>query len=219
MSQIPSDKVTLVAVSKTHPTSKIVEAYQAGQRHFGENKVQELVQKHAELPKDIMWHLLGHLQTNKVKQIVGLVHLIHSVDSVRLILEIQKQAKKISKSVKVLLQLHIAQEDTKTGFDYDELISLLNNKSNYPNIVFSGLMGIATNTDDNEILRAEFTGLHQSFEEIKKSYYSNDSGFNTLSMGMSSDYKLAIECGSTMIRVGSSIFGVRDYSVESENLS
>lgn len=206
-----SQNIKLIAVSKTKPIESIMEAYHAGQKIFGENKVQELVNKYEQLPKDIEWHLIGHLQSNKVKYIASFVHLIHSVDSEGLLLEINKQAHKFSKIQKVLLQISIADEETKFGLEQKELLMIIDKyiNNNYPNIAIVGLMGMATFTENEEKIANEFAGLKKLFDEIKSSYFNNNETFNQLSMGMSSDYKIAIKSGSTMIRVGSNIFGSR----------
>lgn len=203
--------VTLVAVSKTKPVSDIEEAYLAGQRAFGENLVQELVQKQEVLPKDIKWHLIGHLQTNKVKYIAPFIHLIASVDSLRLLQEINKQAIKNNRIIDCLLQVHISDEDTKFGLGYDELIELLRSEafSQLTNVRILGLMGIASNTDSERVIRDEFYELKTFFDGIKQSFFRKNDSFTILSMGMSSDYKIAIEQGSNMIRLGSTIFGSR----------
>ena len=208
LKEIP-DKVTLVAVSKTKPIEAIEEAYLAGQRHFGENKVQELVAKHEKLPKDINWHLIGHLQTNKVKFVAPFVHLIHAVDSEKLLLEIDKQAQKNNRIIDVLLQFHIAQEDTKFGLSMDEGKTLLNNSSSILNTRIIGVMGMASFVDDEDQIRNEFKTLRNIFSELKAEYFGDVPYFSTISMGMSGDYSLAIEEGSTMVRVGSAIFGTR----------
>lgn len=207
--EIPAH-VTLIAVSKTKPISAIQEAYESGQRQFGENKVQEWMDKHTQLPQDIEWHLIGHLQSNKAKYIAGKVALIHGVDSPKLLQEINKQATKNNAVQDCLLQVHIAKEETKFGFSADELIAFIENfKSNsLPAVRIRGLMGMATFTEDQEVIRKEFTLLHNLFEQVGKMLSSPD--FNTLSMGMSSDYLVAIACGSNMIRVGSDIFGSRN---------
>ncbi len=203
--------VTLVAVSKTKPNEAIEEAYAAGQRVFGENKVQELVTKHETLPKDIEWHMIGHLQSNKVKYIAPFVHLIHGVDSLKLLKEINKQGTKVNRVIDVLLQMHIAQEETKFGLNKEELYEILDKLNDFPNVAVKGLMGMATFTEDVSKIKQEFNHLKSTFEESKiHSNLSKD--FKTISMGMSGDYKEAIECGSTMVRVGSSIFGVRNYN-------
>jgi PLP dependent protein len=202
---IPSN-VQLVAVTKTRSLQQLQELYNCGHTVFGENRVQELVSKYEELPKDIQWHLIGHLQTNKVKFIVPFVSLIHSVDSEKLLTEINKQSQKINRVTPVLLQVYIANEDTKFGWEEKELIEFLENKTyrNYPFVKFSGLMGMATNTDNEVQVKNEFTHLKSIFNAAEK--LISDSNFTVVSMGMSNDYKLAIECGSTMIRVGSALF-------------
>ena len=195
---------TLVAVSKIKPAADIQKMYDMGQRDFGENYVQELVEKQAQLPSDILWHFIGHLQTNKVKYIAPFVHLIQSVDSEKLLKEIDKQAAKNNRKINVLLQMHIAEEQTKFGFDEQELMNL--DVSLYPNVNITGLMGMATFTDDKEKVKREFEQLqsyYNNFEDAKKVE------LNTLSMGMSDDYELAINCGSNMIRIGSLLFGKR----------
>ena len=206
-----SDNVTLVAVSKTKPKEAIKEAYLAGQRVFGENKVQELIEKAETLPNDIEWHLIGHLQRNKVKYIAPFVSLIHAVDSLRLLQEINKQGAKNNRTIDCLLQFHIADEDTKFGLDENEAIELLNSETyqGMNNIKLCGVMGMATFTDNQDQVRAEFKRLREIFEKLKSSHFSSDDDFKTISMGMSGDWKIAVEEGSTMIRVGSSIFGSR----------
>ena len=203
--------VTLIAVSKTKPVSALVEAYDAGQRAFGENKVQELVDKAAVLPKDIQWHLIGHLQTNKVKYIAPFVHLIHAVDSLKLLLEIDKQAAKNERVIDVLLQFHIAQEETKFGLSLEEAQELLESDAfqSCQHIRVVGVMGMASFVDDQQQIHSEFQSLKQLFDQLKSSYFHTQSAFKEISMGMSGDYPIAIEEGSTMIRVGSSIFGGR----------
>ena len=203
--------VQLVAVSKTKPNEDIMEAYEAGQRVFGENLVQELVEKYESLPKDIEWHLIGHLQTNKVKYVAPFVTLIHAVDSFKLLKEIDKQAAKNKRVIDCLLQVHIAEEDTKFGFDHAELIEMLRDEEflALKHVNIRGLMGIATNTENEKEIKEEFYELKSLYDGIKASFYRKNESFDTLSMGMSSDYKLAIEKGSTMIRVGSTIFGKR----------
>ena len=210
LEEIP-EHVTLVAVSKTKPVSAIEEAYAAGQRHYGENKVQELVEKAEQLPKDIHWHLIGHLQSNKVKYIAPFVALIHSVDSLKLLLEINRQAAKNNRVIPVLLQFHIAQEETKFGFSFEEILELLNSDEfkNASNIRIDGVMGMASFTDNEALIRKEFKLLKTYFDELKSTFFSEKNHFSICSMGMSGDYKIAIEEGSTMIRVGSSIFGSR----------
>ena len=203
--------LTLIAVTKTHPVSVLQEAYEAGLKEFGENRVQEMLEKWEALPKDIHWHMIGHLQRNKVKQIASFVHLIHSVDSLRLLKEINKQAKSVGRTIDCLLQMHIAQEETKFGLDKAELEELLEGEefAQMEHIRIKGLMGMATFTDDSEQVRLEFRSLKNLFEEIKAKHTQANIDFTTLSMGMSGDYTLAIEEGSTMVRVGSAIFGNR----------
>ena len=210
-SEIESDGVKLVAVSKNHPVEAVKEAYDAGQRVFGENLVQEMVEKQAQLPEDIEWHLIGHLQTNKVKYIAPFVKLIESVDSLKLLKEIDKQAAKHNRVIDCLLQIYIADEDTKFGLGFDEAVELLRSEefAALQNVRIIGLMGIATNTSSEEQTSAEFNELKVLFDGIKVSYFRKDDFFKEISMGMSADYKLAIEEGSTMVRIGSNIFGKR----------
>jgi pyridoxal phosphate enzyme (YggS family) len=205
------EAVTLIAVSKTKPVEAILEAYHAGQRDFGENRVQEVVPKYEALPKDIRWHVIGHLQTNKVKFIAPFVHLIHSVDSEKLLAEINKEAAKCNRVIPVLLQVFIAQEETKFGFSFEEIEALTaaSPETKYPNIRIDGLMGMATNTDDHHQVRKEFQSLKDFFERFKILPIAIGTKFKILSMGMSSDWKIAVEEGSTMIRLGSSVFGER----------
>ena len=200
--------VKLVAVSKFHPVEALQEAYEAGQRIFGESRVQELLVKYEALPKDIEWQMIGHLQTNKVRQIVPFISLIQSVDSVRLIECINREAERIGRVVDILLEIHVAQEESKTGWKYEELVEYLHSEafSTLKNIRVRGIMGMATNTDDEEVVRADFEQLASHFNALKSRFGEE---FDTLSMGMSDDYPLAIECGSTMVRIGSSIFGIR----------
>lgn len=204
--------VTLVAVSKTKSAEEIMQLYKKGQRDFGENRVQELKEKYEVLPKDIRWHLIGHLQKNKVKYITEWVCMIHSVDSLDLLTEIDKQAKKHNRIVSCLLQLYIAKEETKFGLDEQELDDLLNSprRKELENVRIEGLMGMATNTDDETIVRDEFKNLKRIFSNVKEKYFADDSAFRHLSMGMSSDYKIAVEEGSTMVRIGSLLFGTRN---------
>jgi pyridoxal phosphate enzyme (YggS family) len=206
-----SQNVKLIAVSKTKPVQTLMEAYDAGQKIFGENKVQELVTKYEQMPKDIEWHMIGHLQSNKVKYIIPFIHLIHSVDSENLLAEINKQAAKLNKVQKVLLQISIADEETKFGFEQGNLLKVIDKYLNdeFENVEIIGLMGMATFTDNLDQIAGEFAGLKKLFDEIKSDYLSNQDSFSQISMGMSSDYKLAIANGSTMIRVGSNIFGGR----------
>lgn len=209
---IPSD-VKLVCVSKFHPAETVMEAYDAGERIFGESRVQELVQKQPELPADIQWHFIGHLQTNKIKFIVPFVKLIHGVDSWKVLNEINKQAEKAAKKTACLLQIHIADEETKFGFSEEELIDLISGDElkKLQNVQIAGLMGMATYTEDEDQVRKEFRTLKVLFDKIKSEYFSDDEAFCELSMGMSQDYQIAIEEGSTMIRIGTSIFGEREY--------
>ncbi|QTE37630.1 YggS family pyridoxal phosphate-dependent enzyme [Mucilaginibacter gossypii] len=206
-----ADKVILLAVSKTKPVSDVQEAYDAGQRLFGENIVQEMVEKYEQLPKDIEWHLIGHLQTNKVKYIAPFVSMIQSVDSLKLLHEINKHAEKAGRIIDCLLQIYIADEETKYGLGFDEAIELLRSEefAAMKNVRIRGLMGIATNTDNEKQIKEEYYELNTFFEGIKVSYFRKEESFDILSMGMSSDYKLAIEQGSNMVRLGSTIFGGR----------
>ncbi|MBN1111714.1 MAG: YggS family pyridoxal phosphate-dependent enzyme [Bacteroidales bacterium] len=206
--------VKLIAVSKTKPAEDIMEAYNSGYRIFGENKPQELKEKYNTLPKDIEWHMIGHLQTNKVKYIAPFVHLIHAVESIKLLTTINKEAEKNNRIIDVLLQIYIAKEESKFGLSKEELITLLESEefNSHKNIRVVGLMGMATFTNDSSIVRNEFKYLKQIFEFTKEKYFSNQDSFKEISMGMSDDYKLAIEEGSTIIRVGSSIFGSRNYN-------
>jgi len=205
------NSVTLVVVSKTKPVEDIQQAYHAGQRIFGENQVQELVEKHEALPKDIEWHLIGHLQSNKVKYIAPFISMIHSVDSMKLLQEINKQALKNHRVIDCLLQIYIADEETKYGLSFDEAIELLRSDelSELKNIRIRGLMGIATNTDNQKQIKDEFYELDTFFDGIKQSFFRKDDSFDELSMGMSGDYQLAMEMGSTMVRIGSTVFGQR----------
>ena len=205
--QIP-ENVELVAVSKFHPIEKIKEVYDCGQKVFGENKVQELLTKVNELPADIQWHLIGHLQTNKVKYIAPFIDTIQSVDSEKLLLEINKEAAKNNRKIKVLLQVKIAEEETKYGLEISEAKEIFSNylEHKYPNIEILGLMGMATFTDNKNQVKSEFLVLKSLFDEL-----STFKKLETLSMGMSDDFALAIECGSTSVRIGSAIFGVRNY--------
>jgi len=195
-------------VSKTQSVERISEVYQQGQRIFGENKVQELCQKQAMLPADIEWHFIGHLQTNKVKYIASFVSLIHAVDSLKLLQEIQKQAQKHQRTIDCLLQFHIAQEQSKYGLDYESAIKMLQNLkvADFPNIRIRGVMGMASLTDSRMQIEDEFASLHTIFEQLKTHFFMQHDFFNTLSMGMSGDFEQAITQGSTMVRIGSSIF-------------
>ena len=207
------DHVRLVAVSKFHPVEMIEEAYHAGQRIFGENHVQEMTQKHELLPKDIEWHFIGHLQTNKVKYIAPFVSLIHSVDSFKLLKEINKQAERSQRVISCLLQIHIAQEETKFGFSFDECRTMLQEEEwkTLTHVQLCGVMGMATFTDDVQEVHNEFRSLKKFFDEIKENYFSNNDAFHEISMGMTDDYPIAIEEGSTLIRIGTKIFGERVY--------
>lgn len=206
--------VRLIAVSKTQPSASILEAYHCGQKSFGENKVQELVTKYEQLPKDIEWHMIGHLQRNKVKYIAPFVSLIHGVESLPLLQEINKQASKQNRIIDCLLQFHISEEDTKFGLDIDEAIKLLESDSfhSMQHIRICGVMGMASFTDNQEQVRQEFNHLKEIFTRLKEEFFSDEESFKEISMGMSGDYLLAMHCGSTMIRVGSKLFGVRSYS-------
>ncbi|MGL2993760.1 YggS family pyridoxal phosphate-dependent enzyme [Flavobacterium sp. TSSA_36] len=202
--------VTLVAVSKTKPVSDLRQAYDAGQRIFGENKIQEMAEKWEQMPKDIEWHMIGHVQTNKVKYMAPFVQLIHGVDSLKLLEEINKQAQKNSRVIDCLLQIYIAEEESKFGLDEIEVENLLQSTSfkQMDNIRIVGLMGMATFTDNHNQIKKEFTHLKSIFDNLQK-LETNNCQLNTISMGMSGDYPLAIECGSTLVRIGSSIFGGR----------
>jgi pyridoxal phosphate enzyme (YggS family) len=208
------DACRLIAVSKTQPVSAIEEAYAAGQRIFGENKAQEMVPKYEALPKDIEWHMIGHLQSNKVKYIAPFVHLIHSVDSLKLLEEINKQGDRCKRKISSLLQVHIATEETKFGFSADELMELINSGKigALHSIQIVGLMGMASFTDDKTLIRKEFKQLREIFESLKNAKLPANVEMTELSMGMSGDYAIAIEEGSTMIRVGTAIFGQRNYN-------
>jgi pyridoxal phosphate enzyme (YggS family) len=211
--ELEQHQVELVAVSKTKPIEAIQAIYDQGQRDFGENKVQEMEAKYQILPKDIRWHLIGHLQKNKVKYIAPFVHLIHSVDSLELLFEINKQALKNNRLLDVLLQIHIAREESKFGLDKTELIEILDmnesKNAGLQNIRIRGLMGMATFSDDEDLIRKEFNGLRDLFTFVQQSYFLTEKSFSLLSMGMSSDYRIAIEAGSNMVRIGSLLFGNR----------
>lgn len=204
------DAVTLVAISKTKPESDLLEAYQAGQRVFGENKIQEMAEKWENLPKDIQWHMVGHVQRNKVKYMAPFVSLIHAVDSLKLLKEIDKEAKKNNRTIDCLLQIKIAKEETKFGLDAEEAIEILSSDafSEFKNVRITGLMGMATFTEDEAIVKGEFDYLKSVYENLKKDHPQ----FEVLSMGMSGDYKIAVTCGSNMVRIGSAIFGERNYN-------
>ena len=210
-SQLP-DNVALIAVTKTKPVSDILEAYHAGHRIFGENKIQEMVEKYEQLPKDIEWHMIGHVQRNKVKYMAGFVSLIHGVDNLKLLKEIDKQAIKHNRTISCLLQIKIAMEDSKFGLSAEEAKQIVKSRefSELKNIKVKGVMGMATFTDNSKQIKEEFLYLKKIFEELKANELLN-SEFNIISMGMSGDYKLAVDCGSNMVRIGSSIFGARNY--------
>lgn len=205
--------VKLVAVSKFHPEDAIMEAYNAGQRIFGESKMQEINKKQADLPSDIEWHFIGHLQTNKVKAIVPYIHTIHSVDSWKLLSEIEKHASAIQKRICCLLEVYIAEEESKMGFSFEACREFLSDTKwrDCKYAYIGGVMGMATNTDDLSKVRQEFRSLKHFFDELKKDYFIDDDAFCEISMGMSDDYRIAVEEGSTMVRIGSSIFGHREY--------
>ena len=207
------DHVRLVAVSKYHPIEALQEAYDGGQRIFGESKVQEMTQKYEALPKDIEWHFIGHLQTNKIKYMAPYVALIHGVDSYKLLSEINKQAAKAGRIIPCLLQIHIAQEETKFGFSTDECRAMLEEGQwrQLENIQIAGVMGMATNTEDEAQIRREFATLSAFFREAKETYFKDAPTFKEISMGMSDDYPIAVEEGSTLVRIGSRIFGARNY--------
>jgi PLP dependent protein len=214
IAELSGTSCQLIAVSKTQPIERLQEAYDAGQRIFGENKAQELATKHAALPKDIEWHMIGHLQTNKVKYIAPFVTLIHSIDSIKLLEEVDKQAKKANRKISCLLQVHIAKEETKFGFDLDEIKELINSETlaNFSNVEIIGLMGMATFTENQEQIRNEFAVINNLFKGLKIQKLPANIEMKELSIGMSSDYKIAIEEGSTLVRVGTAIFGVRNYN-------
>ena len=207
--ELADKKCRLIAVSKTQPPETIREAYNAGQRLFGENKVKELEKKWSVLPKDIEWHFIGHLQTNKVKYIAPFISLIHSVDSLRLLTEINKQGNSANRLIACLLQVNIAREESKFGLSVEELNKLLETVNDYPFVKVTGLMGMATLTDDQEQIRKEFGMLKQLFDSLKEKKFSKNIEMKELSMGMSADYRIALELGSTMVRVGTAIFGER----------
>jgi len=214
VNSIPQN-VKLVAVSKTKPNEDIMEAYEGGYRIFGENKPQELTRKYDELPKDIEWHMIGHLQSNKVKYIAPFVSLIHAVDSIKLLKEINKQAQKNDRIIDCLFQFHIADEQTKFGFSLPEAEEVINSETfkGFENIRITGVMGMATFTDNEDQIKKEFQNLKFIFDQLKTKHFQDINEFKEISMGMSGDYRLAIEEGSTMVRVGSTIFGARNYTV------
>lgn len=217
LAELSGSPCRLIAVSKTQPVEKILEAYTAGQRLFGENKAQEIAAKYEALPKDIEWHMIGHLQTNKVKYIAPFISLIHSVDSAKLLDEINKQGGKQKRRIACLLQVYIAKEETKFGFDPEEVIQLATNNflEIYPNLEVKGLMGMATFTDNQEQIRNEFISLRKLFEKLRAMPLPSNMQMEELSMGMSADYKIARDEGSTLVRVGTAIFGDRNYPVKS----
>lgn len=208
------ENVRLIAVSKTKPVELLKEAYECGQRAFGENKVQEMVAKYEVLPNDIEWHFIGHLQTNKVKYMAPFVHLIHGVDSFKLLKTIAAEARKVNRVIPCLLQFHIAEEETKFGFSLEEAFEMLNSDEFkvLANVQICGVMGMATFTDDENQIRKEFAHLKSIFGKLKTDYFATEPEFKDISMGMSGDYLLAIEQGSTMVRIGSTIFGERNYT-------
>lgn len=210
--EIP-EGVTLVAVSKFHPVEAVREAYDAGQRCFGESRVQELLEKIPQLPDDIRWHFIGHLQTNKVSTVVPYVKMIHSVDSERLLIKINNAACDTSRQVDVLLQLHVALEETKFGFTLDEINELLGTGllDRLNMVKIRGVMGMASNVDDENRIRQDFMAIKSAFDALKVKYFADDNDFNIISMGMSHDYEIALECGSNMVRIGTTIFGEREY--------
>jgi len=213
--ELSGTECRLIAVSKTQPAEKVFEAYEAGQRLFGENKAQEMSSKYEALPKDIEWHMIGHLQTNKVKYIAPFVSLIHSVDSIKLLEEIDKQGKKVSRKIPCLLQVYIAHEETKFGFESEEVIQLASQHLiyKYSNVEIIGLMGMATFTTNQEQIRSEFRSIRKLFDQFKSMPLPANMQMKELSIGMSADYKIAVEEGSTLVRVGTAIFGERHYAV------
>lgn len=211
LTELQATSTQLVAVSKTKPPAEILKLYNQGQRIFGENRVQELVEKYDALPKDIEWHAIGHLQTNKVKYIAPFVQLIHSVDSLKVLKEINKQAKKVDRVIDCLLQFHIAEEDTKFGLDAEEAMDLLHSEAyqNMENIRIVGVMGMATFINDDQQIRKEFQNLKNIFDDLKSNFFSEKDFFKEISMGMSGDYQIAMKEGSTLVRIGSLLFGRR----------
>lgn len=208
------DDVALVAVSKFHPSEAVMEAYGCGQRLFGENRPQEMTQKHSVLPEDIKWHMIGHLQTNKVKMIMPYVSMIESVDTLKLLREIDKQAAKVQRVVPVLLELHVAREETKSGFSVEECESLIGEGvlHGLKNVKLCGLMCMASHTDDESRIHSDFARAYSTFTYLKEKYFADDSDFRYRSWGMTHDYKIAVEEGSNIVRIGTAIFGERDYS-------
>lgn len=206
------DRITLVAVSKTRTIHEIMEAYETGHRDFGENKVQEIIQKQPLLPADIRWHFIGHLQTNKVKYITPIISLIHGVDSLKLLAEINRQAMKLNRIIPCLLQFHIATEESKFGLDLDEVEAMLKSDlfRTFRNVSICGVMGMATFTNDTSVVRREFKSLAEIFGNLKAEFFNSQESFKEISMGMTGDYQTAIEEGATMVRIGSALFGERD---------
>ncbi len=213
LAELQAASTQLIAVSKTKPTDAVLALYEQRQRDFGENKVQELLPKYEVLPKDIRWHFIGHLQSNKVKQIAPFIHLIHSVDSMDILREINKQAKKQHKIINCLLQFKIAQEDTKYGFDAESVEMMLQSSDyqSFENVNIIGVMGMATFTDDENQIREEFIRLRIIFNDLKNKYFRENPAFKEISMGMSDDYQIAVKEGSTMVRIGTLLFGARNY--------
>ena len=211
-------QVKMIAVSKTKPVEDIIQVYHAGQRLFGENKAQELREKQALLPQDIEWHFIGHLQSNKIKYIAPFVSLIHSIDSFKLLQEVNKHAAKVQRTIPCLLQFHIATEESKFGFSMDECETMLRDKhfGTLNNINIQGVMGMATFTENVELIRSEFRILHTYSTYLKENYFNKENSFKEISMGMTDDYGMAIEEGSTMVRIGSAIFGERNYPISSK---
>lgn len=212
LAHVRSWNAAMIVVSKTHPVSRIREIYDLGIRDFGENKVQEMIEKAPQLPRDIRWHLIGHLQTNKVKYVAPFVFMIHTVDSEKLLGEIEKQAAKHDRSIRVLFQFHVAREESKFGIDPNQMdwLTQVDFPLEYPHLIPSGVMGMATFTDDEDIIRREFQQLHSIFHQLKTSVFADQASFKDISMGMSSDYAIALEEGSTMVRIGSLLFGARE---------
>jgi PLP dependent protein len=211
-SQLPAG-VRLVAVSKFHPVEKLREAYDAGQRLFGENHAQELVAKAPLMPADVSWHFIGHLQSNKVRAIMPSVSVIESIDTIKLLHLVNKEAQRIGRTVDVLLQLHVAQEETKSGFSVDEILEAAGNGefSGFDNVRICGLMAMATNTPDTAQVAQEFATVRSTFDKLKSSYFAGNAAFREISMGMSDDWHIAVEHGSTMVRIGTAVFGPREY--------
>ena len=212
--QLPA-QVRLIAVSKFKPAEDILEAYEAGQRLFGENKAQEMTAKHEVLPKDIEWHFIGHLQTNKIKYIIPFVHCIHSIDSAHLLAEVERHAAKAGRVVPCLLQFHIATEETKFGFSMEEAEEMLQSADfkNWKHVEICGVMGMASNTENSSQVRQEFRHLKNIFDHLKNNYFPQQETFREISMGMTGDYPIAVEEGSTLVRIGSAIFGARNYQL------